>query len=430
MQSRMHLQVLTSEPTAPNGPVSLLVRGELGRGAQGIVYEVADQDGKLHAFKCCTTNSDQAIQATKQSICTLISAGKPHDAFLWPTTWISCQSPSNKSELHGYLMPLIPCTHKPSQDLLTGQLDISLSDSIRTCIEISEAFDRLHLNGLCYRDISLGNIFIGPGGQCLLCDIDNITYDGNSGLGIIGTPGFMAPETVVAGTQPSVYTDLYSMAVLMFYIIYRGHPLEGKKESSIRILDEQAKRLLYGEEAVYIFDASNTSNRPTEEFHPQVLCMHGIMPEIVNETFHNAFTVGLKNPGRRLVSADWCSSFRQALNQSSYCSSCNAEVFRHKCWNCEYDPTSTTQELWPEIRETLRQSLSRITFDLWIDSLTLVDSGRHFLTLRTEDEFQFHEVKRVYYELIRRHAANIAGYSVAIELKSPRNQTYESYRSH
>jgi serine/threonine protein kinase len=293
------------------------------------------------------------------------------------------------------------------------------------CIEISEAFDKLHLNGLCYRDISLGNIFAGPNGQCLICDIDNINYDGETCLEVLFTHGFTAPEIIVENAQSSVYTDLYSMAVLMFYIIYRGHPLEGKRESSMHILGDQEKRALYGEEAVYIFDQDNDSNRPTEDAHSQVLCMHSIMPNVVNKAFHEAFTTGLKNPGRRLVSAEWCTAFRLALDNAKYCNVCNAEIFKDVCWNCGTNLVVTFQPLWSKICAGLMQALPKNKYNLWIRTLVAVEAGEYHLALRARNDSHFQVVKSFYYDQIKRQAELIAGHAVALEIRSLGNQTYE-----
>jgi serine/threonine protein kinase len=43
----------------------------------------------------------------------------------------------------------------------------------------------------------------------------------------------MAPELLLSDV-PSRQTDLFSLAVLLFYMLLVHHPLEGKRESSIK----------------------------------------------------------------------------------------------------------------------------------------------------------------------------------------------------
>jgi serine/threonine protein kinase len=44
---------------------------------------------------------------------------------------------------------------------------------------------------------------------------------------VLGTPRFMAPEVVRREAAPSDQTDRYSLAVLLFYLLMGGHPLDG-----------------------------------------------------------------------------------------------------------------------------------------------------------------------------------------------------------
>ena len=47
----------------------------------------------------------------------------------------------------------------------------------------------------------------------------------------------MAPEIVRGEAAPNAQTDLFSLAVLLFYMFVNHHPLEGEQEAQIRALD-------------------------------------------------------------------------------------------------------------------------------------------------------------------------------------------------
>jgi len=137
----------------------------------------------------------------------------------------------------------------------------------------------LHSKGLCYRDISFGNLFLDPAnGEILICDNDNVAIDGNPGTGILGTPRFMAPEVVRGGSLPSIQTDLFSLAVLLFYLFLVHHPLEGKKELAIHSFDLPAMTRLYGTDPVFIFDPRDHSNRPVPGCHDNALVNWPLYP--------------------------------------------------------------------------------------------------------------------------------------------------------
>ena len=56
-------------------------------------------------------------------------------------------------------------------------------------------------------------------GDVLICDNDNVSANGIDNSSVYGTPRFMAPEIVMGQAKPSRNTDLYSLAVLLFYMV-------------------------------------------------------------------------------------------------------------------------------------------------------------------------------------------------------------------
>jgi serine/threonine protein kinase len=78
---------------------------------------------------------------------------------------------------------------------------------------------RLHSRGLAYSDLSHNNIFINNDEIPLvyLIDADNIEYD-KTNRGIVYTPDYEVPE-VVKGESNSLYSDIYSFAILSFIIV-------------------------------------------------------------------------------------------------------------------------------------------------------------------------------------------------------------------
>ena len=53
-------------------------------------------------------------------------------------------------------------------------------------------------------------------------------HDGRRGeaTGLSGTPLYLAPE-LFAGHPPSIATDIYSIGVLLYYLLTRVHPVRG-----------------------------------------------------------------------------------------------------------------------------------------------------------------------------------------------------------
>jgi serine/threonine protein kinase len=205
---------------------------------------------------------------------------------------------------------------------------------------LSHGFLSLHAQGLCYRDISFGNVFFDPGtGSPLICDNDNVGVDGESESGVLGTPRFMAPEVVRGEAMPSTQTDLYSLAVLIFYILLVHHPLLGRRELDYPCLDRDSDEELFGRNPLFIFDPLDASNAPDPVAHHTVLQNWELLPEYVRGRFRQAFGPGLTNPQARVRESVWRATLSRLLDGIATCTSCGKENYSvdgvaGDCWSC------------------------------------------------------------------------------------------------
>ena len=314
---------------------------ELGRGSQGIVYEISIPDGRRFAMKTYPKAYLSLDRNIKKRIKELAYMGSPHISFLWPQEYLELTDGSTIIE--GYTMPIRLKEYVSSTELMSGKLKVDFKSIIKACMNLADAFFHLHANGLCYKDLSFGNFFFNPvNGECIICDIDNICYSGQEG-GVIGTPGFMAPEVVLGHSKPSASSDLHSLAVLIFYMLYIHHPLEGKTEATIRIMDDHARRKIYGTDALYIFDPRDSRNRPEAGIHNNALIMNQILPERLKQAFEKSFTTGLHEKNQRVVEAEWKIVLKKIIDTIGHCDNCGQEVFLNEfepetsyaCWSCK-----------------------------------------------------------------------------------------------
>ncbi len=151
-------------------------------------------------------------------------------------------------------------------------------------------------------------------GDVLICDNDNVSFDNSKPGGVLGTPGFMAPEIVRGEKRPSKDTDRYSLSVLLFYLFMVNHPLEGKLEASIRCMDMVARVKLYGTDPVFIFDPNNKTNRPVKGIHDNATIYWPLYPEKLRQMFTRAFTVGLNEPSKRITEPEWMTLFSNMMS--------------------------------------------------------------------------------------------------------------------
>lgn len=313
----------------------------LGAGGQGEVYK-ARLGGEAVALKWFFPQ--MATPEQRAAIEMLVGRGAPSEHFLWPLELASDpQVPG-----FGYVMQLRPPRFKNIVDLMKRRIEPTFRALATAGLNLSHNYLLLHTQGLCYRDISFGNAFFDPDtGDVLICDNDNVAVDGAATLGVLGTPRFMAPEVVRGEARPSTQTDLFSLAVLIFYMLMVHHPLEGERETQIKCLDLPAMARLYGTEPVFIFDPVDSSNAPVPGIHDNALAFWRIYPQFLREIFTRAFTAGLRDPLHgRVRESEWRAAMVRLRDSIIYCSHCSSENFYDAdklkadggnpglCWSC------------------------------------------------------------------------------------------------
>ncbi|HET7771032.1 MAG TPA: serine/threonine protein kinase [Chloroflexota bacterium] len=332
--------------TAETSKSRCVVEELLGGGGQGEVYRarLRGPQGELVALKWYLPHA--ATPQQRATIDALIAAGAPSPRFLWPQELVSAPDKTG----FGYVMPLRAPRFKGIVDLMKRRIEPSFRALATAGLELSDSYLQLHARGLCYRDISFGNVFFDPDtGEALICDNDNVgvdTAEGGARPGVLGTPRFMAPEVVRGEALPSTETDLFSLAVLLFYMLHVHHPLEGKRESEIRCMDLPAMTRLYGTDPLFLFDPQDDSNRPVPGLHDNALAFWPLYPTFLRELFTRAFTVGLRDPKHgRVRESEWRAALAQLRDSIVYCQACAAECFYDAaalratgggptCWAC------------------------------------------------------------------------------------------------
>lgn len=325
--------ILTSESSLKYKVVSLL-----GAGGQGEVYDV-ECNGKHYALKWYFKH--MATSAQNSILENLISRGAPDASFLWPQDLIF----KIQGEPFGYIMPLRPKNYKSIVDMMKRRAEPSFYALCRAAFNLTNGYQKLHAMGYSYRDISFGNLFFNPdNGDVLICDNDNVSANGIDNSSVYGTPRFMAPEIVIGKAKPSRNTDLFSLAVLLFYMFMMGHPLEGKLEADIKCMDIHAMNKLYGINPVFVFDPANKTNRPVKGYQDNVLIYWDLYPQQLKDLFTQSFTEGLTAPNKRVTEKRWLEAFANLMSGIVTCPNCGAEIFydenkvatstAHTCWNC------------------------------------------------------------------------------------------------
>ena len=280
----------------------------------------------------------------RKSITALIQRGRPpHQAFVWPIDLVS----SDRLPGFGYVMPLLEPRFISLAQLLNQEMQPSFRVITTIGRELVDAFAALHSAGLCYRDISFGNLRVDPAAcGAAIIDVDNVGVDGGP-VQVKGTGPFMAPEILRDEARPSTVTDLHSLAVLLFYLLMHGHPLLGVRADASYTWEHGVHRseteLLvrnFGIEPLFIFDPEDPSNRPVPG--DNVVTWWAIHPEQCRRVFTQAFTAGLHDASLngRVTEGTWRRMLLSLHDCVSSCPGCGATLFydpeqpRQSCWHC------------------------------------------------------------------------------------------------
>jgi len=120
--------------------------------------------------------------------------------------------------------------------LLAGNANkLPLDDALRITMEVAEALDYAHAQGVVHRDIKPANILITKEGQAKIgdfgiaqLDLAHMTLPGR----ILGTPAYMSPEQL-EGEQVDGRSDLFSLGAILYSGVTGFSPFQGNSATTV-----------------------------------------------------------------------------------------------------------------------------------------------------------------------------------------------------
>lgn len=322
------------------GDAPVAVGSRIAEGGQGVVFRAELPTGSAVAVKWYRPSpiADQMrVQIGK-----LAARPRPHAAFAWPLDLVG----SRAIQGFGYVMPLLEGRFRPLARIISAAEPPPFRITAGMGRRIADAFASLHSSGLCYRDISLGNLLADPlTAEIGVVDNDNCGSDDDP-VFVKGTLRFMAPEVLRDEKLPSTVTDLHSLAVILFFLFVHGHPLEGGRmersyswKSDGHMSETRLALLHFGRTPLFVFDPSDDANRPLAG-DPR-LVWWPLYPRFLRDLFVRTFTTGLADASLagRVTEGVWRRALIRLGDSVSACV-CGASVFwdqddpGKRCWHC------------------------------------------------------------------------------------------------
>ena len=103
----------------------------------------------------------------------------------------------------------------------------------RIGLDLARALGAVHEAGLLHRDVKAQNVMRDDDSRVVLMDFGTgLRHDERQGA-LAGTPLYLAPE-VLRGERATAQGDVYSLGVLLFYLLTRSFPVEGATLEDLR----------------------------------------------------------------------------------------------------------------------------------------------------------------------------------------------------
>jgi serine/threonine protein kinase len=212
------------------------ILAELGRGAMGIVYKARDPKiNRVVAVKTISLASqppEEGQEYRERFFREAEAAGRlSHPGIV--TIFDVGEEPESRS-------PYIVMEYVPGQTLdkfLLSRDDHKLppEEALQLALEIAEALDCAHGQGVVHRDIKPANILLTKEGHAKIADfgvaklnLANATAAGR----IFGTPAYMSPEQL-NDEEIDGRSDLFSLGVILYTALTGYRPFQGNSAMTV-----------------------------------------------------------------------------------------------------------------------------------------------------------------------------------------------------
>jgi Tol biopolymer transport system component/tRNA A-37 threonylcarbamoyl transferase component Bud32 len=116
------------------------------------------------------------------------------------------------------------------------------ADVIEIGLDLCGALAAVHAAGLLHRDVKAQNVMRESGGRIVLMDFGaghDLEVPARAGE-LVGTPLYLAPE-ILDGGAASTHSDVYALAVLLYFLVTGSHPVSGRTLDEVRAAHREGR---------------------------------------------------------------------------------------------------------------------------------------------------------------------------------------------
>ena len=206
------------------------IRGVLGKGAMGLVYDGVDPnlDRRVAIKTILTSTLDEATakhyaMRFRREVRAVAKLNHPHIVQVYDF--------GTEGDLAYIVMEFIQ--GKELKDYFDTKHAFDLGTIFKLMIQLLDALDFAHEAGVIHRDVKPANIMIDAAGQAKLADFGVARMTDPDGEAeatragaMVGTPSYMSPEQI-QGQKIDGRSDIFSAGVLFYQFLTGRKPFEG-----------------------------------------------------------------------------------------------------------------------------------------------------------------------------------------------------------
>jgi len=353
----------------------LLLLNEIGRGGEGIVYNIQNNPLLVAKLYNSIVTSEK-----EEKISTMIKVG--NERLLKLTTWPINSLHTSKSKLVGFTMPKL-MNYKPIFELYNPKLRLQEFPKadwrflIYAAINTAKAFAVLHEAGHVIGDVNHGNLFVASDATVQFIDTDSfqIYSENKYWFCEVGVSTHQPPEmqnkTSYKGIIRTPNHDNFGLAIVIFQLLCLArHPFSGRYLGAGDMPIEKAIV-----EHRYAYSSSSISNmRPP----PISLSIHAITSDL-RLNFERAFSKEGEQFGFRPSPNDWVTALTELSLKLKHCRVNLSHYFFQELTNCPWcdiEAKSNTT-IYPNIG--LKSNLDFNINSLWQQFLNIKIPVQHIL---------------------------------------------------
>ncbi len=211
------------------------IRGELGRGAMGVVYRAFDPNiGRTVAIKTVL------LETLEEDLLKRLRREAQAAGVLTHPNIVTIFDANQDDTVFYIAMELV------EGETLQGMLQrwpLPLEQVFHIAEQIGAALDHAHERGIVHRDIKPANVMVSAEGQVKVMDfgVAKIKSAGITSVGeVLGTPSYMSPEAV-KGKSVDGRSDIFSLGAVLYELLTGTRPFTGQNVTTViyKIIGEE-----------------------------------------------------------------------------------------------------------------------------------------------------------------------------------------------